>query len=71
MKVVKKISGEPIGVGDRTLIPLIEYSAYARNIKLEDKSEKLVVTGVTVTPISVKVIEGKKEWILQIQEKTP
>ncbi|GAI55327.1 unnamed protein product, partial [marine sediment metagenome] len=30
------------------------------------KKGELVITGVMVTPVSVKVIEGEEEWIIQI-----
>ncbi|MHA1594143.1 MAG: hypothetical protein ACTSXX_05300 [Candidatus Baldrarchaeia archaeon] len=66
VKFSKKIVGKPISVGERTLIPIIELSTFARNISLGKKTEELVITGVTVTPISVKVIEGEEEWILHI-----
>jgi len=67
VKTLKKIAGEPIIVGERTLIPLIEYSTFSRSINVGKKGEELVVFGVTVTPVSVKVIEGDEEWTLQIQ----
>jgi len=66
VKFSKKIVGKPISVGERTLIPIIELSTFARTISLGKKTEELVITGVTVTPISVKVIEGEEEWILHI-----
>jgi len=66
VKILKKIAGKPIIIGERTLIPIIEFSAFARNISVGKKTEELVITGVTVRPISVKVIEGEEEWVLQI-----
>lgn len=71
LKILKKLTGKPIIVGERTLIPIIELSTFARNISVGKKTEELVITGVTVTPISVKVIEGEEEWILHIQEHAP
>ena len=64
VKISKKIVGKPIYVGERILIPTIELSTFSRSIKLGQKTGELVITGVTVTPVSVKVIEGEKEWIL-------
>jgi len=66
VKFSKKIVGKPIRVGERTLIPTIELSTYSRSIKIGKKIGELVLTGVMVTPVSVKVIEGEKEWILHI-----
>ena len=68
VKILKKIAGKPISVGERTLIPIIELSTFSRKFNVGKNLEELVITGVTVTPISVKVIEGKEEWILYIQE---
>lgn len=66
VKISKKIVGKPISVGERTLIPTIELSTFSRYIKVGQKIGELVITGVMVTPVSVKVIEGEKEWILHI-----
>ena len=66
VKFSKKIVGKPISVGERTLIPTIELSTFSRSIKLGQKIGELVITGVIVTPVSVKVIEDEKEWILYI-----
>lgn len=66
MKFSKKIVGKPICVGERTLIPTIELSTFSRSIKVGQKKGELVITGVMVTPVSVKVIEGEEEWIIQI-----
>ena len=66
VKVSKKIVGKPINVGERTLIPTIEISTFSRSIKAGQKIGELVITGVMVTPVSVKVIEDEKEWILYI-----
>ena len=68
MKISKKIVGKPIYLGERTLIPTIELSTYSRQIKMRNNRGDLIITGVMVTPISFKVIEGEKEWILKIQE---
>ena len=67
VKIVEMIAGKPIIVGGRTLIPVIEYSTFSRSISVGRKGEELVISGVTVTPISVKVIEGEEEWVLHIQ----
>ena len=66
VKFSKKIVGKPISVGERTLIPTIELSTFSRSIKVGKKVGELVITGVIVTPVSVKVIEGEKEWILHV-----
>ena len=66
VKFSKKIVGKPISVGDRTLIPTIELSTFSRSFKAGQKIGELVITGVMVTPVSVKVVEGEKEWILYI-----
>lgn len=66
MKILKKITGKPLIVGERTLIPKIELSTFSRNISVGKKTEELTISVVTITPISVKVIEGEEEWILQI-----
>jgi uncharacterized spore protein YtfJ len=72
VKTSKEIVGKPIHIGERTLIPVIELSSYSRRIGEEHNSGGLVMTGVTVTPIYVKVIEGEQEWILRLQEnRTP
>jgi hypothetical protein len=71
VKISKKIAGKPIIVGERTLIPIIELSTFSRNIRVGKKTEELVISVVTLTPISVKVIEGDEEWILQIKEHAP
>lgn len=66
MKISKKIVGKPISVGERTLIPTIELSTFSRYVKVGQNIGELVLTGVTVAPVSIKVIEGEKEWILHI-----
>ena len=66
VKFSKKIVGKPINVGERTLIPTIELSTFSRSMKVGHKIGELVITGVMVTPVSVKVIEGEKEWILYV-----
>ncbi len=66
MKNSKIIDGKPIKVGERTLIPTIEISTFSRNINAEHKSGGVVITGVTITPVSIRVIEDKKEWVLDI-----
>ena len=66
VKISKKIVGKPISVGERTLIPTIELSTFSRSMKVGHKIGELVITGVTVTPVSVKVIEGEKEWIIHV-----
>jgi len=66
VKISKKIVGKPISVGERVLIPTIELSTFSRYIKVGQKIGELVITGVMVTPVSVKVIEGEKEWILYV-----
>ncbi len=66
VKFSKKIVGKPISIGDRTLIPTIELSTFSRSMKVGQKIGELVITGVIVTPVSVKVIEGEKEWILHV-----
>jgi hypothetical protein len=71
VKISRRIAGKPIIVGERTLIPIIELSAFSRNISVGKKTECLEISVVTVTPFSVKVIEGKEEWILKIQEQEP
>ena len=68
---MKRITGKPVIIGDRTLIPTIELSTYVRNISIEKNSEELTITGVTVTPVSVKLIEGEEEWTLHIPNKPP
>ena len=47
MKIMKNISGKTIKVGERTLIPIIEISTYSRIIKVGEKSEEIILTGVT------------------------
>ena len=71
VKISKKIAGKPIIVGERTLIPIIELSIFSRNISVGKKTEELAISVVTVTPISVKVIEGEEEWILQMRARAP
>ena len=71
MKVSKKIVGKPISVDERTLIPIIELSTFMRKFNMGKKSEEIVITGVTVTPISIKIIQGEKEWILNFRENAP
>jgi hypothetical protein len=66
VKISKKIAGKPIIVGERTLIPIIELSTFSRNISVGKKTEEFAISVVSVTPISVKVIEGEEEWILKI-----
>lgn len=66
IKISKKIVGKPISVGERTLIPIIELSTFSRIIKIGHEVGELEITGVIVTPVSVKVIEGEKEWILPL-----
>jgi len=39
VKILKKLTGKPIIVGERTLIPIIELSTFARNISLEKKQK--------------------------------
>ena len=66
MKNSKIIDGKPIRVGERTLIPTIEILTFSRGINVGHKSGGLVITGVTVTPVSVRIIEGEKEWVVDI-----
>ena len=66
VKFTKKIDGKPIYVGERTLIPIIEFTTFSKSFKLGHKTGNLVITGFTVEPVSVKVIENEKEWILNI-----
>ncbi len=64
----KRMVGAPITVWGRTLIPVVELSVYSRRIQLGDEAGGLVFTGVTVSPVSVKVMEGDEEWVMSIQE---
>jgi uncharacterized spore protein YtfJ len=66
-KFTKKIEGKPIHVGERTLIPIIEFTTYSKSFELGHKNGGLVITGVTIEPVSVKVIEKEKEWIINIK----
>ena len=66
-KFSKRVDGKPIIIGRRTLIPVIEYSIYSTRFK-PDKHSKFLIMGVTVTPISIKVVEDRNEWVLTIQE---
>ena len=65
-KFTKKIDGKPIHVGNRTLIPIIEFTTFSKSFKLGHKNGELAITGLTIEPVSVKVIEKEKEWILNI-----
>jgi uncharacterized spore protein YtfJ len=66
VKNSKKIVGKPIRVGERTLIPTIEVSTFSRHIRVGKGIGEMVITGVMVTPVSLRVIEGEKEWTLEI-----
>jgi hypothetical protein len=70
-KISRKVAGKPIIVGERTLIPLVGYSAFFRKIDTGKNSVEMVVMSFTVTPISVKVIQGDEEWVINITEMGP
>jgi hypothetical protein len=67
IKVQKQVTGKIITIGDRTLIPTIEYSTYHRKFKVRNHSG-FVFTEITLQPSSIKVIEGEEEWVLPLQE---
>jgi hypothetical protein len=68
VKFTKEVNGEPIVVGETVLIPTIEYSCYSRNINFSMISRSIEITEVTVTPVSLKIIQKDKEWVVPIQE---
>ena len=69
-KFTKKIEGKPIHVGERTLIPIIELTTFSKSFKLGQKTGEFIITGFTVEPVSVKVIEKEKEWILNFTRES-
>ena len=64
---MKQVAGKPIVIGEKTLIPLVEYSAYLRKIKLKNDAE-LVTIWYSVKPVSLEVLEGDEKRVLQIIE---
>jgi len=64
-----KTVGEPIYIGKRGLIPIIEYYTYSKSKESNRHKMKTVVTGFTVESIAFIVVEGVKEWVLPINTK--
>jgi protein involved in sex pheromone biosynthesis len=64
-----KIVGEPIYVGNRGLIPIIEYYTYLRNVESDKLKLKTMVTGFTLESIAFFVVEDGKEWVLPVNTK--
>jgi len=57
VKTTRRIVGDPIHVGNRTLTPTIEIIMYCKQFKLVNNNVK---------PVSIHVSEGKKEWTMEI-----
>lgn len=66
---LNKTVGEPIYIGKRGLIPIIELYTYLKNIEFGMHKMKTMVTGFTVESIAFIVVEGVKEWVLPINTK--
>lgn len=62
MKITKEINSEPIIIGDRIINITLELTTFVKNRNLT-KSENIVLTGLTLEPLYMKVIEGEDEWI--------
>ena len=66
VKTTRRIVGDPIHVGNRTLTPTIEIIMYCKQFNLGNDSGP-ILAGFIVKPVSIHVSEGKQEWTIEIQ----
>jgi hypothetical protein len=67
VKTTRRIVGDPIQVGNRTLTPTIEVTVYCKQFNFVNNSGP-VLAGFIVKPVSIHVTEGKQEWTIEIQK---
>jgi hypothetical protein len=67
-RIAKKIVGKPIIVGERTLIPVIEISAFLKEICIGKNVGEMIIADIIVTPTEFKVIQSDEEWTIKITE---
>ena len=65
VKVTKRVVGKSILVGNRSLIPLLEYTFYGKHLPGTDGSATIFIS-VIIKPISFQVSEDKNEWKIEI-----
>lgn len=66
VKTTRRIVGDPIHVGNRTLTPTIEIIMYCKQFEVVNNNGPILV-GFIVKPVSIHVSEGKQEWTIEIQ----
>lgn len=68
-KTSKKVTGKPLRVNNRTLIPIVEMTYLTRNQEKDLTLENLKFLGLLISPLAFVLVEDDREWVLPIQNE--
>ena len=67
VKITKRVVGDPIQIGNRTLTPTLEITFYGKQFFSKRTDVAPIFAEVIIKPISFLVTEGNAEWTIDVK----